>query len=391
MIGTELPELFAEAVCLVSRVLGVEYCNVLELLPDGEALITKASVGWKNECTPEQLQVRVTKQSQAGFTLSVNEPVVVDDLRTETRFSDTTLLDQDGVVSGMSIIIRGLERPYGVLGAYTTLLRKFQTDDVDFLRAVANVLAEAMARKHAEDELRTSEARFRRVVESNVFGIFFSDPDGKISVANDAFLSMVGYDRSDLIAGRVDWSAMSPPEYAAIDEKAILQITTMGVCDTYEKEFIRKDGTRISVLISVATFGGSAEGGVAFVLDISDRKRAEESLKQSETWLDAIFAASRDGIVVEENDHIVYTNQALASIYGYGSPEEIIGKHVSHFRAVDEDQRLLDFTRQRLAGENAPPMYEFKGLRKDSESVLRGSLRLDVSKRGKTIRRFAGP
>src|SRR6185369_8260210 len=168
----------------------------------------------------------------------------------------------------------------------------------------------------AEDELRNSEARFRHVIESNVFGIFFSDPSGRISSANDAFLAMVGYDREDLAAGRVDWSVMSPPEYSDLDAHAIVQIMSLGVCDTYEKEFLRKDGSRVFVLISVATFAGSDNGGVAFVLDISGRKRAEESLKQSETWLDAIFDASRDGIVVEENDLIVYANKALANLYG---------------------------------------------------------------------------
>jgi two-component system, cell cycle sensor histidine kinase and response regulator CckA len=364
LTGGDLQHLFAQAASLVASKLGVEYCEVLELLPDGESLLMRAGVGWKNEYPVGRATVGAGKEFQAGFTLFSNGPVVVEDYRTETRFGNPPLLSAHGIISGMSVVIPGRQNPYGVLGAHSSSLRRFANDDVNFLRAVANVLAEAIVRKQAEDELRKSEARFRRVIESNVFGIFFSDPGGKINTANDAFLKMVGYDRSELITGEVDWSLMSPPEYNAVDEKALAQLKSVGVCDPYEKEFIRKDGSHIPILISVATFEGA--GGVAFVLDNSDRKTAEESLKQSEAWLDAIFAASRDGIVVEESNHIVYANKASATLYGRESPEEVVGKHVSHFRADNDDQRLLDFARQRIAGEDAPTMYEFTGVRQDS-------------------------
>jgi len=152
LTGGELDDLFAEAVSLVARTLGVEYCKVLELLPDGEAFILRAGVGWKEECPVGQAIVSAGKEYQPGFTLLSDEPVIVEDLRTETRFSGPPLLHEHGAVGGMSIIIRGRERPYGVLGAHTTSVRRFATEEVNFLRSVANVLAEAISRKRAQGE-----------------------------------------------------------------------------------------------------------------------------------------------------------------------------------------------------------------------------------------------
>jgi len=152
LTGGELKDLFAEAVSLVARTLAVDYCKVLELLPDGEAFILRAGVGWKKEYPVGQTIVSADKESQAGFTLLSDDPVVVEDLRTETRFGGAPLLLEHGVVGGMSVIIRGREHPYGVLGVHTTSVRRFATEEANFLCSVANVLAEAIGRKRAEDE-----------------------------------------------------------------------------------------------------------------------------------------------------------------------------------------------------------------------------------------------
>ena len=294
-------------------------------------------MGWKEEYPVGQATVSAGKESQAGFTLLSDEPVVVEDLRTETRFSGPPLLHEHGVVSGMSVIIRGRERPYGVLGAHTASVRRFATDDVSFLRAVANVLAEAIDRKHAEDEVRQSEARFRRVVESNMLGIFSWDLSGKLPEANDAFLKMVGYTREDLAAGRMRWTEMTPPEYRKLDEKALEELAASGVCETYEKEYIRKDGSRVPILLGCAMLEGEKQRGVGFVLDISDRKRAEESLRQSESQFRALFENALDAVLIA-NDRGVYVdaNPAACDLLGV-SYNEVIGRTISDF--TEEDYR----------------------------------------------------
>jgi two-component system cell cycle sensor histidine kinase/response regulator CckA len=345
LTGGELEDLFAEAVSLVARTLDVAYCEVLELLPDGDALILRAGVGWKEACPIGRVTVSAGKESQAGFTLFSNEPVVVKDLRTETRFCGAAQLHQHGIVSGMSVIIRGRGRPYGVLGAHTTLQRRFGTDDVNFLRTVAYVLAEAIDRKHSEDELRQSEARFRHVVESNMLGIISWSLSGEITESNDAFLKMVGYTRADLVAGRMRWTEMTPTKYRKLDERALEDLAAFGVCETYEKEYIRKDGSRVPILLGCAMLEGEKQRGVGFVLDISARKRAEESLRQSESQFRGLFENALDAVLIA-NDLGVYVDANPAACALLGVPHnEIMGRTLNDF--TEED-----------SGPEAWPMWE---------------------------------
>ena len=130
-------------------------------------------------------------------------------------------------------------------------------------------------------QLATSEARFRRVVESNMMGVLFGDMEGRISDANDAFLEMVGYSRADLESGRVDWAKMTPPEWAHLDENSQMQLRESGVMTPFEKEYIRKDGSRLPVILGAALMEDSAEEFVAWVVDIAKRKRAETLLHEA--------------------------------------------------------------------------------------------------------------
>ena len=96
-----------------------------------------------------------------------------------------------------------------------------------------------------------------------------------------------------------------------------------------------------------------------------ERQQTEAALRQSEEWLRAIFNASRDGILVEDNEQIVYVNQAYADLFGYDATAELIGRHVSVVISPADMERMLDFGRQRARGELATAIYEFKGRRKD--------------------------
>ena len=133
-------------------------------------------------------------------------------------------------------------------------------------------------RKTSEIEIRRSELRFRRIFESQCFGIVFWNASGEILDANDKFLSLVGYTREDLKCGTIDWKEMTAPEFQHLDARALEELTRLGHCTPFEKEYIRKDGARLPVLIGKATLPQeSGMGGIAFVLDISDKRRAEAS------------------------------------------------------------------------------------------------------------------
>jgi PAS domain S-box-containing protein len=149
LVTTDLQAIMQEGVKLLSQTLGVEYSKVLELLPGGEELLLRAGVGWKDGLVG-RATVASGRKSQAGYTLFSGEPVIVEDLRSEARFSGPLLLHEHGVVSGMSVIISSEESPFGVLGVHTREHRTFTEDDANFLQAIANVLAAAVARERAE-------------------------------------------------------------------------------------------------------------------------------------------------------------------------------------------------------------------------------------------------
>jgi PAS domain S-box-containing protein len=140
-------------------------------------------------------------------------------------------------------------------------------------------------RKHAEEALRESEAKIRRLVDSNIIGIFVWDFDGRILEANDEFLRMVSYDREDLASGCIRWADLTPPDWRDRNNARIEQQKNSGRFEPFEKEFTRKDGSRVPILIGGATFEEGGNQGVAFVLDLTERKRVEDALREREVQL----------------------------------------------------------------------------------------------------------
>lgn len=146
--------------CLASC-LGVEYAKVLQLLPSGESLLLRAGVGWRNGLVGNA-KVSTERESQAGFTLITDSVVIVDDLRSEGRFNSPPILTEHDVVSGMSVIIRGRDRPFGILGVHTSTQRAFTQSEAHFVEGVANILADAIERSTTEAELRKNADKLVR-------------------------------------------------------------------------------------------------------------------------------------------------------------------------------------------------------------------------------------
>ncbi|MBE9177256.1 PAS domain S-box protein [Oculatella sp. LEGE 06141] len=152
-----------------------------------------------------------------------------------------------------------------------------QRQDVSAL--VSNVSLRKQELQAALVALQQSEARFRRVAESNMIGILFWNRNGDVLEANDTFLQTVGYTQADLKAGRVRWHEMTPPEFRVQDEQAFAEMAVQGVATPFEKEYIRQDGSRVPVLIGAALLEDEEDQGVAFVLDITQRKQTEAALQ----------------------------------------------------------------------------------------------------------------
>jgi PAS domain S-box-containing protein len=155
--------------------------------------------------------------------------------------------------------------------------------------AVRRALREARERlelRSAERELREREAEIKRLVDASIVGIFIWEPEGKILEANDAFLRMMGYSREELLSGEVCWTDLTPPELLEHDERLwVPKLKMAGSLQPFEQEYLRKDSSRVPVLIGAASFDASVNRGVAFVLDLTERKRAEEAARRSEREL----------------------------------------------------------------------------------------------------------
>jgi PAS domain S-box-containing protein len=156
--------------------------------------------------------------------------------------------------------------------AYLKLLLHFR----DMLQADLK----SLARLHGEIEER--ETKIRRLVDSNIIGVFIWDFDGRILDANDEFLRMVSYDREDLVSGRIRWADLTPPDWRDRNNARIEQQKSSGRFEPFEKEYTRKDGSRVPVLIGGATFEEGGNQGVAYVLDLTERKRVEAEARENE-------------------------------------------------------------------------------------------------------------
>jgi PAS domain S-box-containing protein len=134
--------------------------------------------------------------------------------------------------------------------------------------------------------LQQSEARFRRIFESNMIGMNFATFDGEVILANEAYLNLVGYSSEDVTHRRLNWRSLTPIEYSVREAQAAAEIRHHGTCTPYEKELIRKDGSRIPVIVGAATIDDTSHGYMCFVLDVSDRKRLEADLRQQSAALE---------------------------------------------------------------------------------------------------------
>ncbi len=162
----------------------------------------------------------------------------------------------------------------------------FTPGRIAVLKVLASQAAISLENSNLYGEIREREAQIHRLIDANIVGIYSWDQDGRIFEANDAFLRMIGYEREDLVSGRLRWTDLTPREWLGrYQEQKLSQFKRAGSLPAFEKEYFHRDGSLVPVLVGVAAFDEKCERGVAFVVDITDRKRAEEALRRSRQYL----------------------------------------------------------------------------------------------------------
>jgi PAS domain S-box-containing protein len=225
-------------------------------------------------CCPESL---------LRYVIRTHENVIVEDASRAHLFSDDDYLRGRPTKSILCLPLIKQGKLTGLLYLENTLTSyAFTPDRIAILEVLAAQAAISLENTRLYSDLQERESKIRRLVDSNIVGIFIRDLEGRILEANDAFLRIVGYDREDLISGRMRWTDLTPLEWRGHGARILEELKMTGTAQPFEKEYIRKDGSRVPVLMGAANFEESGNQGVAFVLDLTERKRAEAEARDNE-------------------------------------------------------------------------------------------------------------
>lgn len=326
LVETDVSQLMDQAVTLLAQTLEVNYAKVLQLLPDGETLFLKAAVGWQGE-----LVSHVTISTE-GYILPHNEPVIFEDLRTETRFKGSHLLQDQGIISGISVIIPDRAQPFGVLGVYTSKPRQFNQDDVHFLQGIAHILATAIDRQRVDIALRQSEARNQAIIDAIPDLMFRLNAEGMITDY------IAPGDRLDLIYPTCDRIGSSihdclPSDIAQTCLYHLHQALLREETQIYEQHHWSNGKQHYEEVRVVVTGDNEA---LFIIRDISQRKQAEAQIALQASLLDQVSNAV---IATDLAGTIIYTNQFAQGLYQL-NPETILGQSILDVTVLPQDQSL---------------------------------------------------
>ena len=237
-----------------------------------------------NEVTVDLRQARVTAadlpEPLFRYVLRTNESVLLHDASGQGAFSGDDYIREHKARSVLCLPLLKQTRRVGVLYLENNLTpHAFTPARMAILKLLASEAASSLETTRLYGDLQEREARVRRLVDANIVGVLIWDLQGQILEANDAFLDMLQYGREDLVSGRVRWTDLTPDEWRERDARARADLKSTGTAQPYEKEFFRKDGSRVRVLTGGALFDARGNDGVAFALDLSEQKRAEAEIR----------------------------------------------------------------------------------------------------------------
>ncbi len=252
-------------------------------------------------------------ESVLRFVIRTREKVILDDALAQNPFSADEYIRQKRTRSVLCLPLVKQTKLTGVLYLENNLASHvFTPARIAVLEVLTSQAAISLENARLYNDLREKEARIRRLVDSNIVGIVIWDVHGRIIEANQAFLDIVGYDREDLVSGELRWTELTPAEWRDADKRIIAELKTVGTLQPREKEYLRKDGSRVPVLVARAMFEWNEDEGVAFVLDLTERKHVEGALRDAQANLAHVARVTTLGELAASIAHEV--NQPLAGV-----------------------------------------------------------------------------
>ncbi|HEX7230284.1 MAG TPA: PAS domain S-box protein [Candidatus Binatia bacterium] len=324
--GADPVALMATLSELVAKALSVEFCKVLELLPDKDKFLLRAGFGWKGGSVGDATEPAGTG-SAAGYTLLSDQPVVSEDLRTERRFSAPPLLVAHGIISGMSVRIGPSDQPFGVLGVHSSVPRKFSKDDVQILQTAANVLSQVIENKRALEDARRKAIWMERLIETTPDAVVSIDRRGCIVRFNASAERIFGYSAEEIVGRKVNvlmaGTFQNDDNAFAVCYERTGEKRVSGRTGAVEGR--RKSGEVFPIELSVTQVADAENEEVqytALIRDISEVRRGQ-------AWLRSLLKTTQDAVVsIDRGGRIVLFNPAAERIFGYAR-DEIVGQKVN--------------------------------------------------------------
>jgi PAS domain S-box-containing protein len=254
----------------------------------------------------------VLPESIIRYVVRTQDSVILDDASAQHPFSADAYVRQRHAKSILCFPLINQAKLIGLLYLENNLAPNvFTPARIAVLKLLASQAAISLENTRLYRDLEEREAKIRRLVDANIVGIFIWNFEGEIIEANEAFLHMLKYSREDLLSGPLRWTDLTPPESRDRDESAVAEVKATGTVQPFQKEFFRKDGSRVPVMIGGAMFESGKEG-VAFVLDLSEQKRAEEALQKAQIELAHVTRVTTLGELTASIAHEI--NQPLAAV-----------------------------------------------------------------------------
>jgi PAS domain S-box-containing protein len=283
-------------------------------------------------------------ESVLNYVIRTRESVILADALVQNPFSADDYIGRKRARSVLCLPLVKQAKLIGALYLENNLApHVFTPARISVLDLLASQAAISLENARLYSDLWEREARIRRLVDSNIIGIMIGDSHGRIIEANEGFLDLLGYGREDLVSAQIRWTKLTPAEWAAADQDAIAELSATGTCKPYEKEYFRKDGSRVPVLVGGAFFEGKRDEGVVFVIDMTERKRAEEALRESKERFRDYAETASDWLWETGPDHrtiSISENVDAAGIAPLGIPGVLRWETASDVESDPEKWRL---------------------------------------------------